>query len=79
MFEPIIAKISDIFGLNEYVFLYQVIGFLGWLNVVLVVTAGSLFGLRRLNKYAYGNKNTTLNSIIRVRNPRISGTRSLDG
>ena len=65
MFEPIIAKISDIFGLNEYVFLYQVFGFLGWLNVVLVVIAGSLFGLRRLNKYVYGNKNTTLKKIVK--------------
>ena len=65
MFEPIIVKISDIFGLNEYVFVYQVVGFLGWLNVVLVVTAGSLFGLRRLNKYVYGNKNTTLKKIVK--------------
>ena len=65
MFEPIITKISDIFGLNEYVFLYQVIGFLGWLNVVLVVIAGSLFGLRRLNKYGYGNKNATLKKIVK--------------
>lgn len=65
MFEPIIVKISNIFGLNEYVFVYQVVGFLGWLNVVLVVIAGSLFGLRRLNKYVYGNKNTTLKKIVK--------------
>jgi hypothetical protein len=65
MSEYLITKISEWFGLNEYFFTEQVISFLGILNVILVVLAGLLFTLRRVNKYGFSNKNTTLRKIVK--------------
>jgi hypothetical protein len=65
MSEYLVTKISEWFGLNEYMFLYQVISFLGYLNIVLIVLAGSLFGLRRVNRYVFSNKNTMLKKIVK--------------
>ena len=52
--------------MNGYELMYavfhltEVVRFLGWVNVILFVIAGSQFLFRRINKYVYANKNTTL-------------------
>lgn len=61
----IMYKLSTLLGTDEYTLTYQLIEFLGLLNVVLVIAAGSLFLLRRLNRRMYANKNATLQKLIK--------------
>jgi hypothetical protein len=61
----LIAKMSALFGVNEFLLRDDLIGFLGWFNIVLAVIAVALFTLRRVNKYAYNNKNNTLKKILK--------------
>ena len=65
MSEYLVAKLSELLGKNEYLFVYDVIEFLGWVNIALVIIAGLLFMLRRMNKLIYTNKNATLKKIVK--------------
>ena len=57
MSEYLVSQLSQLLGKNEYLFVYEVIEFLGWLNILLALIALSLFLLRRLNRYLLNNKN----------------------
>lgn len=65
MSEYLVSKLSELLGENEYLFVDDVISFLGFLNVVLAVVAVLLFLLRRLNKYGFANKNAFLKKIVK--------------
>ncbi len=63
MSEFLVSKLSEFFGQNEYLFVYDVISFLGWLNVVLVLIAVSLFTFRRINRYIFANQQPFLKKL----------------
>lgn len=65
MTDFLVTKISQWFGLNSFAVMEGLIGFFGWLNIILAIVAGALFTLRRVNKYAYNNKNDTLKKILK--------------
>ena len=65
MSEYLVSKLSELLGKNEYFFTEDVIKFLGWFNLLLVLIALSQFLLRRVNKYAYGNKNVTIKKLLK--------------
>jgi hypothetical protein len=65
MSEYLVSKLSELLGKNEYFFTQDVIKFLGWFNILLVLIALSQFLLRRVNKYAYGNKNVTIKTLLK--------------
>ncbi len=61
----IMYKISELLGTSEYELTYKVIAFLGRLNILLVIIALIPFLLRRINKYVYGYKNTTIKKLLK--------------
>ncbi|MDY0092094.1 MAG: hypothetical protein RBT80_05300 [Candidatus Vecturithrix sp.] len=63
MSEFLVSKLSEFFGQNEYLFVYDVISFLGWLNVVLVLIVVSLFTFRRINRYIFANQQPFLKKL----------------
>ena len=63
MSEYLVSQLSQLLGKNEYLFVYDVIEFLGGLNVLLALIALSLFLLRRLNKHLLNNKNQFIKKI----------------
>lgn len=63
MSEFLVSKLSELLGKNEYLFVYDVIEFLGWLNIVLALIAGALFTLRRINRRFYGNQQPFLKKL----------------
>ena len=63
MSEYLVSQLSNLLGKNEYLFVQDVIEFLGGLNVLLAFVALSLFLLRRLNKHLLNNKNTFIKKI----------------
>lgn len=65
MGEYLVALLSELFGQDEYLFGQSVLTFLGWLNVLLALIAGSLFLSRRINKYFFSNKNQFLRKLMK--------------
>jgi hypothetical protein len=63
MSEYLVSQLSKLLGKNEYLFVYDVIEFLGWLNILLTLIALSLFLLRRLNRHLLNNKNQFIKKI----------------
>lgn len=65
MGEFLVTQLSKLLGTNEFTLTYQMIEALGTVNIVLAVLAGSLFLLRRINTYAFSNKNTVLKKVVK--------------
>lgn len=63
MSEFLVSKLSELFGQNEFLFVYDVINFLGWLNVVLALIAVALFTFRRINRHIYANQQPFLKKL----------------
>lgn len=63
MSEFLVSKLSELFGQNEYLFVHDVIKFLGWLNIVLAVFAVALFTLRRINRHVFTNQQPLLKKL----------------
>lgn len=43
----------------------RLVSILGLVNVILAVIAGTLFGLRRINRYGFSNKNATIKRLLK--------------
>ncbi|GAK50777.1 hypothetical protein U14_02018 [Candidatus Moduliflexus flocculans] len=65
MGDYLVSVLSKLFGQNEFLFRETVLGFLGWLNVLLALVAASLFTLRRVNKHWFANKNATIKNLLK--------------
>lgn len=65
MGEFLVAQLSQLLGTDEFTLTYQLIELLGIVNIVLAALAVSLFSLRRINKYAFSNKNAPLKKIVK--------------
>jgi predicted ferric reductase len=61
----LVAQLSKLLGTDEFTLMYQLIEVLGIVNIVLTVLAALLFSLRRINKYAFSNKNAALKKIVK--------------
>ncbi len=66
MSEYFVSKLGQFVGANEYLFVSDVISFLGWLNVTLLLLAGALFTLRRINRYGFHNRNGFIRKIVKL-------------
>lgn len=61
----LVSILSKLFGQNEFLFRESVLGFFGWLNVLLALAAASLFTLRRVNKQWFANKNAAIKNLLK--------------
>ena len=65
MGDYLVSVLSKLLGQNEFLFRDSVLGFFGWLNVLLALAAASLFTLRRVNKQWFSNKNATIKKLLK--------------
>lgn len=65
MSELFVSLLSRLLGVNEYLFVYDVISFLGGVNVLFAMVAGSLFILRRVNRRVLANENAFIKKLLK--------------
>lgn len=61
----LVVILSKITGVNAYLLTDGMIGFFGWLNVLLAMIAALVFTLRRVNKRFYENKNALIKNLLK--------------
>ena len=61
----LVSLMSKMTGLNAYSLTEGMIGFFGWLNVLLAMIAVSVFTLRRVNKRFYANKHALIKNLLK--------------
>ncbi len=65
MSEYLVSMLSRLLGQNEYLFVSNVISFLGGVNMILALIAGALFTLRRAQRHLFANKNAFLKTLLK--------------